>query len=276
METPITRALQGLQMNMPVANQQIANQRKAASTIAMQQLGNQAIKQPMPAAQAATAIAAPVAQQAGQQQIQQAANTAQTVNQIAQVNQQEVATANAANTTTQQRSIQDTQFRGEQALARLSESAKRELFDERMKLITEQNTNKFLNEKHLLDLALLKGVNDEKFRDYQQTLEQATQRKLQIMEMAYKRIEMEMEQAHNRGEQELEQELKQKLTELKAASDLESRKRANRGAAWGAVIQGVLTIGGALAGSVLGPAGAAAGGQAGSAVGGVAASQITK
>ncbi len=203
METPVTKALSSLQMNMPVANQQLANQRKAASTITMQQLGNQAITQNVPVQQAIPAVATQAATQSGQQQVQNANTQAQTVGQIASVNQQEQQTQNSVTNAVTNRNINETQFSGEQRLARLSETAKAELFDSRLQLIKDQDTNKFLNEKQMMDLAMLKGINDEKFQDYQQTLEHATTRKLQIMQTAYNAIELEMQRAQALGEQEL-------------------------------------------------------------------------
>ena len=137
METARTRALRQLKNQMPVANQQIANQYKAANDLAFQQ-SIAGAPQGVAGNQASAIIGGQQAQQLGQQQVQQHQNNTQLAQQAAS---QTLADGNLQHQTQlreQQRNARDQEFQGQQRLAALSQEAKAEVFDRRIELLNDQ------------------------------------------------------------------------------------------------------------------------------------------
>lgn len=122
----------------------------------------------------------------------------------------------------------------------------------------------------LADYYRSKAVNDEQFRSYQQQVDQASKRRLQMMEQAHKLLSQDLqnqyEVARQHGDQHTALEIQKQQQEAAAAMQREKNRAANRAAAWSA---GGTVLGGA-AGAAIGrtPQAAAAGGGIGQAVGG--------
>lgn len=263
MESNKLKALQALQQNMPIANQNVANQFRAANDIQLQQSIAQTPRN-VPTRQAANQLGGAVAQQAGQQQVQRNQVEVQQAQQVAGQALQAQDTQNQVRNQTIQRETQERQFQGQQRLARVSEAAKQEVFDSRLKITQANQEFEFLNTRNLADFAILRGVTDQQFQDYQQASEQAYDRSIQIMQHSYDLLRAEMQRAHQAGEQEKAQELEKHLLELQR----DAQDKAEKKSAFGNIISSVLQVGGAVAGGIVGAAGGPAGAAVGASIGG--------
>ncbi len=264
MPTNNLKALKALSSQMPGMNQQLQKQQQAANDILFAQNLSGAVNKPN---QSALPAIGQATQGAGQIQVEGAQQAAQGAQQIGQLGMQAQQQANSLQNQTQQRNLQQKSFEGESRLARIDQNMKKELFDGRLSLQNDIANNKFMSERQLADLALLKGVNSEKLADYQQTIEQATQRKLQMMEFAYKKVMQAKQQASAMGNQKAQQELDSTLIQLKRAAERTAQKKAQKAGIFGAILQGGLTAVGAVAGSFFGPGGTAAGATLGGGLG---------
>lgn len=282
-----------LSQQIPVANQRLAAQQKAARDIQLQQMVRQA--QPVQATPAiAEQAGTAVAQQAGQQQVQAVGAQAQAQDQIAALGQQVQAVENQARVGDLQAGLRDQQITDAERFAQVSEQAKAEMFDSRRKFAQNELGRKFDNERQLADYAKLRARSDEDWKSYTQSMDQLSRRKSQMLGAAQGRIEQQLvqqqteleqlrDQISQRGIRENEraakvatyeqklgqyQRLRQAKVDLSRSLGKEQAKAGNRqmqyqamGSVAGAVIGGVV-------GSVVPVVGTAAGAMAGSAIGG--------
>lgn len=178
-------------------------------------------------------------------------------------------------------------------LAQIDQAGKKEMFDARKTFAEDNLGKKFSNERQLADYVKLTSARDEDFRNFQQNLEVAHDRKKQALSTALDRIsstaKFEADQINTLREQMTrfntasaeyrtrERLLSQRLAQEQRLRELEVSLR--RGLASDAakaqnramMFQAIGTITGAVAGGFLGagaPMGVAAGASVGSAVGG--------
>ena len=111
-----------------------------------------------------------------------------------------------------------------------SEDAARELFDSQMAFQRDEMGRIFLNERQLMDFALQQGIDAEQFRDYEQEVQQATQRSLQILEAEENAIRQALEQEVKKAEQHRDQELIRELRTLEKQTNdrIERQQRMAR------------------------------------------------
>lgn len=264
-------ALQQLSQNIPVANSQIAQQQKAARDLQLQQ----AVAAAPAAATAGQAqqVGAQAAQNAGQQTIQ-AEQTA--------TNQQEQV-ASAANTQQQQdigqtvtglqQGTEATRQQQIQQLADFSETAKQQMFDDRLKFQTDEQNRAFMNQRQLADYAKLKAQSDQDFQNYAENASEVSQAKIEVLQTMSQRLEQSMKNDFTRQQEGLDKLTDQQIYDMQRDVNLQiqaaKNQAANTTAAWGAVG----TIAGAVVGGVVGgPAGAKMGGAVGG-LGGTAEGQ---
>ncbi len=264
-ETNKLKALKALSSQMPGYNQQLQKQQQAANDILFSQNIAAAANKPT---QGVNQVVAPAVQASGQTQVAGAQQAAQGAQQLGQLGMQAQQQANQLHNQTQQRNLNQKSFEGESRLARLDQNMKKELFDGRLSLQNDIANNRFMSERQLADLALLKGVSAEKLQDYQQTINHATQRKLQMMEVAYKKIVAAKQQASAMKNQKAQQQLDEKLVMLKRAAEKRASNKANTAGIFGSILTGALTVIGGIYG---GPGGAAAGAGVGQAATGAMA-----
>jgi len=267
-----TNPIDKLRKKMPVANQQVASGLEAARNIGMQQAVRQAPTQ-QPIQQQQQAIGAQVQQQAGAQQLQQAQQTARIEQQIAQQQLQE-----------QQRQAQKSQFEAnvrnrqrkmdtEKVLAAFGQDVKDQILDNRLSFAKDEYGRTLMNDRQMLDFAMLQTQNQEQWLDYKQQREHAYQRKLQTMDTAHKRIMQQLEHEFSKSEQDKDQALQKRLLVAKQKVEekirAEQARAANEAAMWQAGGTIVGAVGGAAIGNMLLPGlGGAAGASAGAAIGG--------
>jgi hypothetical protein len=287
-------ALKQLSSQIPIANQQVANQQNAA-----RQMQVQAAVKAAPVGgnttQAAQDTGAAVAQQAGQQlnQNTEAAQTA--VSKVANIglqNQQQQGQQQVADA---QAGAKDSQMAGVQKLAQLSEQAKKEMYDSRRQFAQDQLGQKFTNERQLADYATLQAKSQEDLKDYAQQTQQLYERKSQMLQAAQDKITDQLEFQDKQINQMRDQVARKGITQAQAAnaqkilqSQIEQRNQLAQAAADlqrklekekadAANRQTMFTTAGQVVGGVAGavvggPAGAAVGMAAGGAIGGAVGS----
>ena len=263
--------INALANSMPVANQKLQNQRKAAADLQLQQ-AVAAAPAAAPVQPSAAALGGASAQAIGTKQV---AAAQQNVQQQANLGATAIADKAAQiqnNLTSVKQGIQQQQLGAEERFGNLSMQAKQQMFDSRKQFAMDENGRKFLNERQLLDYARASGIKDEQFRNYAASAEQAHRRNLQTLDVADQKIKAALKQAFATNEQGKNQELIRELSQRKA--DMEKRiadakaNAANNRGMW--VAAG--TVAGAVVGSIVPGAGTAAGAAIGGALGGMAAS----
>ena len=274
-QTERQTALQKLAQNMPVANQRVATGIQAARDLQLQQAvaGAGAVPAGVQSA-AAQQIGAATSAQAGQQLVAAAGREAERQVQIGQLGQAETARVADLRLGRQNVASQAEQTQLANRLAAVDEQAKQEIFDRRFQFNQDEAGRKFMNDRQLADWAVLKAKSEEEFRNYEQQVDQATRRRLALMEVAQKRILQELEQGYKSGKQKLDQAQARRLRQ--AAEDM--RKRIAREKERAAKRKAIFTVAGAVVGAGIGaavtlgnPAGAMAGAQIGAAGGSAAA-----
>jgi hypothetical protein len=154
----------------------------------------------------------------------------------------------------------------------ISSQLKNELFDKQMSFSKDELGRTQWNERQLADWKLATAKNDEEFRDYQQHVEQLSQKKMMLLKAAQAKIAQEQKQLWESGEQEKNQAQSQRLAQAKVDADNKLRKQEAKAKNRAAMYRGIGQVVGAVAGAVIGipggPAGIAAGASAGASVGG--------
>jgi hypothetical protein len=150
----------------------------------------------------------------------------------------------------------------------LDENAKNRILDNQLQFQRDEMGRTLFNERQLADFALLQATNAEDIRNYQQTVEQLSRRKLQMLQAAQTILTQQLEMDYQRESRQLSQEQVLKLQrakqELQNKIAKEQAERANR-AGMNSAIGGMLGgVGGAFIG---GPTGAMIGQQLGSGLG---------
>jgi len=147
-------------------------------------------------------------------------------------------------------------------LSRIGRDIKTKIFDARMTFDRDEMGRKFTNERQLADYTLANSKNEQEARERLQTMQQHSQRKVQMMEFAYKKISQALTQSMKKSESQKDFLQQKKLAQMK--QDMEKRiadaksKANNKAAMIGAAstIAGVVgTIYGSPAGGVAASAG---------------------
>ncbi len=273
METPRIKALKSLANQLPVANQQLASQHQAARDIQVQNMVRKAPSST--SASTAQETGAAVATNAGAQAIARAENQAKQGQQIGQLALGEQTLASEQKVTDLRSGAREQEMNNVQRLASLSESAKRELYDQQMQFQKDQNGRVIFNEKQIQDAARLTARSDEEYNNFAQQSDQLHQRKIQVLEATQAILEEQIQQGFAQDGQKLDQnnaievqrirdDIAKKIAKAKA-------KKSNNKAAW---TTGGTIVGGVVGGVFGGPAGAVVGASVGGAVGGAVGEQV--
>lgn len=277
-ETQRMSALKSLANQLPVANRRIATQQQAARDIQLQQAAAQSPVGPSAPkiAPVAQQTGAAVAQMAGEQQVQAAQQTGQQLGQVADVALGEQKLANTAQIAGQQAGLREQQMSNVDRFAKLNRGLKKELYDDEMQFKRDQIGRTLFSERQLIDYAAQNARDEEEFKNYAQSAEQVSARKIQVLNNAYEKVMQQLDIEFKKAEQQKDQQTKLEIIQMqKDAKEAQRRainKERNKGAAW--------RTAGALAGAGIAayasggqPQAIQAGAQTGGAVGGgVAAS----
>lgn len=299
---PQASMLQNLAGQMPVANQQIAAQQKAARDL---QLLQAVQKAPVGGAIIPTAqqTGAAMAAQAGQEQVQRIQNAAQSQAQIAQMGQQLQGLELQKQQAQAQMGLKEQAMSDAERLGQISEAAKQEMFDSRLKFQKDEMGRQFLNERQLADYAALRARTNEDWQNYVQRSEQMSKRKELVLQAAQQKLLQQIQfenqeinqirdQLSRKGitereaaakrdilqqKMQLDLQLKTQLAQLEAAQKRAQSRAASTKARNTAIGTVVGSVAGAVVGGILGTAaapgagtavGAAAGASAGGQLGG--------
>jgi hypothetical protein len=266
--------LRALQQKLPVANQQLANQYKAAQDIQMQQavgqIGQGGLAKPKVAQLGAAQVGG-----AAEKQLKGQAQAAEQTAQVQKLGMSEAASQAQQRLSGKALSLEDKQRRLDKQLSQLTSDKRSELFDKQMKFSYTQSGDKYFNERQMSDWVRLKANNEQEFRNYQAQMARLYERQTKMLEVSYNRLaqtlksDAAMAQLEAKGTSRVELErakvaLEQKLAKQKANA-------ANKNAMWSA--------GGAIVGGVVGTmvapgVGTAAGASVGSGLGSTVGSQV--
>jgi hypothetical protein len=274
---------------MPVANEQLASQQRAARDIQMQQMVGAAA--PTQATQkVAQQAGTQMAQMEGQQETERVQQMSGAQQQLAQLGANLKQIEDQKKVTDLQTGLQNQQISNEQRLSEMDLSAKQEMFDSRMKFAEDELGRKFSNERQLADWKRMTARSQEELKDYEQKMGQLSQKSQYMSKVALEKVTEEMQisnsmiqqletQANNVALSEaertnardiLQKKLAQKLRLEKAAVELQksiARKQAeeaSRKVRNGAILG---TAGAAVGAYFGGPMGATAGYSIGSGIG---------
>ncbi len=266
-DTAKQQSLQSLANALPVANQQVANQQKAARDMRVQQAVAAAPKA-APIASTAQNTAAGVEQQAGSDAVGRAQSLIQTEQQVGAqglANQQQTAEQTVSDA---KQGAQQGSFDNAQRLEAVDAKAKKELYDDQLQFQKDQDGQTLFNETQLMDYAKLNAQKNEDLKNYAQLADQAHQRKIEIMQAAQGKLEEELKFEYSKDKQDQDQasilKIRQTINDMNKRIANAKSSRANKAAGWNA---GGTIVGEVIGGIYGGPEGAAAGGKAGGATG---------
>lgn len=259
---------------MPVRNQELADQQRAARALQLQQTVARMTPQQAPTAQQAAGMGAALAQQAGQEQVGRAAQQLETAGQVAKLGQQETAIAGQQKLGALQEGARQQELSQVDRLAKLDAAAKTELFDKELQFRKDAANQTFFTERQLADYKRQSAASDEQLRNWSNQAQNYHKRNITTLETMYKRLSEIEENNYRIGKQQLDQAARKELAQLRADTERRLRGAKNKAAKTAQMWQAGGTIVGAGIGAVLGgPAGAALGASAGGAVGGMAGAQ---
>lgn len=195
-----TSTLGQMSSQVPVANQRLAAQQKAARDMQLQAAVG-AAKPAQATAQTAQQMGTAMAQQAGTAQVAQVGQQAQAQQQISGLAQQVQQLNDTKALNDQRLGLGQQQFEGAQQLAQISEQAKQEMYDSRRQFQQNEQGRTFSNERQLADYAKLRAGTDEQFQNYVQSTAQLEQRKTDLLQAAYNKT---AEQLQFQGQQAIQ------------------------------------------------------------------------
>lgn len=253
---------------MPVRNQELADQQRAARTLQLQQAVAKLAPQQAPTTAQASGMGATMAQQAGQEQVSRATQQLEAVGQMARLGQQEATLAGQQKLGAMQEAARKEELSQMDRLAKIDAAAKTELFDKELAFRKDAANQTLFSERQLADYKRQSATSDEQYKNWANTARNLHDRNLASLEAIYRKLVEVEENDFTVNQQKLNQQARKEIEQLKI--DTEKRiakakaKAQNTTAMWTAVG----TIGGAVAGAlVAGPGGAVAGAQTGAALG---------
>jgi hypothetical protein len=255
--------------SIPVVNNNIAQGMQAARQTQLQQAIAGMAPGQAGTTQLAQQLGAQQAQQAGAIQVQTAQKTAQQTAQVGQMALQEDRMQKNQELFTRQQALSQRNRGLTNQLAQLDSRLKDQLIDQQLSFKQDEFGRTIWNERQLADFAVLQAKTQVDLDKFEQTMEQQSRRRLQIMSAVQAKLKQALDQNYMRQGQELDQQTRLYLANMvKQAKEKEAAERRRR-SSFGAIVQGSLTVAGAVIGaaSPLGPAGAVIGAQIGSGVG---------
>ena len=254
---------------MPVRNQELADQQRAARTLQLQQAVAKLTPQQAPTAAQAAGMGATMAAQAGQEQVGRATQQVEAAGQMARLGQQEATLAGQQKLGAMQEAARKEELSQVERLAKIDAAAKTELFDKELTFRKDAANQTLFSERQLADYKKQSAASDEQFKNWANTAQNMHTRNLASLEAIYRKLLEVEENDFTVNQQKLNQQARKEIEQLKI--DTEKRiakakaKAQNTTAMWGAIG----TLGGAAVGAlVAGPGGAVAGAKAGAALGG--------
>lgn len=247
-ETLTQRGLAGLAAQMPVRNQAIADQQKAARLLQLQQSIAQLPTGTAPTAQQAAGMGTAMAQQAGAEQVNRAQEMVKQSAQLGQLGQQEQQLAGQQQLAAAQQAGQQESLDQASRLAALDASAKKELFDNQLQFKKDEANRTLFNERQLADYKMMTASRAEDFKNWSTRSQQVHDRNVQVLQTVSAKLEEAIKQQYSLGKQKQDQALTNELIQLKRDNDMRLAKAqanaANTAAMWGALGSAAMMAGG--------------------------------
>lgn len=254
--------------SIPVVNNNIAQGMQAARQTQLQQAIAGLAPGQAGTTQLAQQLGAQQAQQAGAIQVQTAQKTAQQTAQVGQMALQEDRMQKNQELFTRQQALSQRNRGLTNQLAQLDTRLKDQLIDQQLSFKQDEFGRTIWNERQLADFAILQAKTQVDLDKFEQTMEQQSRRRLQIMSAVQAKLKQTLEQNYMRQGQELDQQTRQYIAQMaRQAREKEAAERSRRNS-FGAILQGGLTVAGAAAGwMIAGPAGGMAAQALGASIG---------
>lgn len=219
-QTQVQSGLAALAGQMPVRNQQIAQQQKAARALQLQQAvaGLPPQQAPITREQVGT-IAGQMTQAAGQQQVGRAKEAMQTGEQLAKLGQQETAMLGQQRLATLSGLAEQEAMDQTSRLAQIDQAAKKEIFDNSLQFKRDEADRTMFNERQLMDYAINSANREEAFRNWEQKTKQYSERNIKMLEVAANKVQQALETGYNENKQKLDQKAKLELVQIRRDID---------------------------------------------------------
>ena len=267
-ETLRTQSLRKLAGQMPVANQQAAQQLQAGRQVGLQQAVSQA-PGPITKKQVQQGAAQQVTAASGIQNQVAGAGQAALLD-VGRATLQEQQTGNETALDARRLQLSQESRQSESGLAALGGQIKDQLFDRQLKFERAEDGRTLFNTTQLNDWAIKKATNGEDYKNKVQKMTQIHQKKMQVMQVATNKIAEQLTFEMNKKLQDRDQDFIMKLQEAKAAAEARYQKAVNKYKNGQAQWSSGGMIVGAVVGAYFGPAGSAAGAKIGEGAGSMA------
>lgn len=247
------------------------NTNRAQDLILAKMAGSQPAGAPPPTAAAVANAGAGATQQVGADVLKQTAAEVQQMKGAASNVVAGQATEAAGQLGQAKLARQAQSTKNEAQLASMDATTKKQLLDDRMNFQSTQVGVGTLQTSQLMDWAVSKAQSQQQLADYQQQVQQATQKQIAMYKQGYDAMSATLE-AESKGQiQKLDESTKLQI----AAAQADFHQKWLQAQAQAAAHQQMFAGGGAVVGGIIGaiyggPAGAAAGSSVGGAAGGVA------
>lgn len=267
--------LQNLMAQLPVANQRVVNglqegqrTKMAASLVPPGgQLPNGAGPGFTPGMNQIAEAGAQTTADQGKTALQGQANTTQQMGQLqGQAIQNQATQGSAQNADLEQGASQEAR-RQAQLLNSIDTNLKGKLVDEQMQFDKDQAGNVLFNTRQLTDYAAVNARSEQDFRDKEQIIQQASDRKIAVMKRANDMLQQTLSEGYLKNKQILDNKLKQDIIERQHAIQLQIQAEENKAASRRMMGAGIGTIVGLGVGAAISPAAAPLGSSIGGAIG---------
>lgn len=154
-------------------------------------------------------------------------------------------------------------------LAMLGGDVKNKLFDAQLVFERNEAGRKFSNQRQMMRAVVANAKSQQELRTKLNTMQQEAAKEMFMLEAAHKQMAAALERGYLDDKRELDQASRQKLATMAEQIRRKIERKKRNAANQAMIIQGVFTVGGAVAGG-----GTPAGAMAGSAVGNVVAGSV--
>jgi hypothetical protein len=174
----------------------------------------------------------------------------------------------------QDNSLQMATIQQRKDLMNLGSDVKDRIVDSRLRFEKDEMGRKFTNERQLSDYILSNARTQQEFDSQMRGLMKDTDQYILTLDIAEKKLGQALQQGYIREKGDLDRAQAIRLAETKAKLEKQKQREMNNKRNRMAAIQAVFTVGGAVAGTLIGPAGTAAGGALGASVGGAVGAAV--
>ena len=217
-------------MQMPVANQAVADQKTAANALQMQQqMGRVSASQALSGGmQAAQQMGAELAQKQGQVMAQKAQSDAQKLAQDSQNQMRHAQLAQHSKNLEIKKQLEQNRMAKEKQLNAMGRDIQHKIIDAQHRFQQTARGIQLGDERQYEDFLTMKQVSDQEWQSHQQHVEQQLKSKLQMLDFAYDYFKRKHEESFKEGQRQADKASQDRIEAALAALERE-RKKAARG-----------------------------------------------